>query len=191
MITKEQLSAEIAKLDTELMDSILDFWNQYGHFGTWQFWINVISFVLPLIITFLVIDRKKIFQIAFFGYTFHMILVYLDVFLTRNNYWDHPYHMIPYIPVSIPIDGVLVPVIFMLAYQFALNHKRNVYLVILITAIGATLIAWVWNQLGLLVLSNGMNILYIYLIQIIISVISYWWTNLFLSLRKRESIDEE
>jgi hypothetical protein len=92
------------------------------------------TILLPLVVTFFVIDRKKIFQIAFYGYTFHAMLFYLDIFLTRNNFWNHPYHLIPYVPVSIPVDGVLVPVIFMLAYQFSLNHHKNLYLVVFITA---------------------------------------------------------
>ncbi|MEN2768545.1 CBO0543 family protein [Ornithinibacillus xuwenensis] len=183
-ITKEQLSTEIEQLDTSIMDHILEFWNQYGHFGTWQFWFNVMTILLPLAVTFFVIDRKKIFQIAFYGYTFHAMLVYFDIFLTRNNFWDHPYHLIPYVPVSIPVDGVLVPVIFMLAYQFSLNHSKNLYLVVFSTAIGATLLAWVWHLLGLLVFSNGMNIFHIYLLQISMALISYWFTKFFISLKK-------
>jgi hypothetical protein len=190
-MSKEQHLQEINKLDTNLMELILEFWIQYGHFGTWQYWITLVSLILPLIITFLLIDRKKIFQIAFFGYSFHMMIVYLDVFLSRFNYWDHPYHLIPYVPLSIAVDGALVPVTFMLAYQYAINHNKNFYLVTLITAIAVTSMAWVWTLLDLLQLDNGMNLLHIYLLDVVMATIAYWATNFFLRLHKKGSNHRE
>lgn len=183
-MSREQLQQEIRNLDIELMELILEHWNQYGHFGTWQFWINVIFFTLPLIVTLILIDKKKIFQIAFYGYTFHVMFVYLDVFLTRFNFWSHPYHMIPFLPVSIPVDGSFVPVIFLLTYQFAINNKKNFYLVTLFTAVVVTATAWVWQKLSLLQLHNGMNLFHILLLDVSISILAYWFTNFFLRLKK-------
>lgn len=183
-MTRQQILQRIDKLDAELMDLILEHWIRFGHFLTWQFWFNVIFFSLPLIITFIFIDRKKIFQIAFYGYSFHVLFVYLDVFFTRFNFWDHPYLMIPFIPVSIPVDASLVPVTFMLAYQFSINRNKNFFLVTLITSFLVTLIAWGWQQLDLLVLYKGMNLFHIFLLDVGMALIAYWFTNLFLRLQK-------
>jgi hypothetical protein len=184
-MTQQQILQEIDKLDIKLMELTLAHWIRFGHFGTWQFWINVVFFILPLIITYILIDRKKIFQVAFYGYSFHVMFVYLDVFFSRFNFWDHPYLMIPIIPVSIPVDASLVPVTFMLAYQFAINHNKNFYLTILITATFVTLIAWIWQLLGLLKLYNGMNLFHIFLCDVGIAILAYWFTNLFLRLKKQ------
>ncbi len=95
--------------------------------------------------------------------------------------------MIPYIPVSIPVDGSFVPVAFMLAYQFALNRNKNFYLVTLVTASMITSIAWIWLQLGLLTLSKGMNILHIYFIEVSLAILAYWFTKLFIALSKKNA----
>ncbi|MFD2046408.1 CBO0543 family protein [Ornithinibacillus salinisoli] len=183
-MSREQLLKEIETLDAKLMVLVLEHWNRFGDFSSWQFWFTVAFFILPLIVTIICIDKKKIFQIAFYGYSFHIMFVYLDVFFARNNFWAHPYHMIPFVPVSIPIDGAFIPVAFMLAYQYAINRNKNFYLVSLITAIAISIIAFIWIKLELLVLYKGMNIFHIFLLDIGMSILAYWFTALFLKLKK-------
>jgi hypothetical protein len=36
--------------------------------GTWQFWVVIALLVVPLILLYYTIDRKRIFGIFFFGY---------------------------------------------------------------------------------------------------------------------------
>lgn len=188
-MTRQQLQEKIDSLDSKLMDLILEHWTRFAHFGTWQFWTNVFFFIAPLIVTLIYIDKKKIFQIAFYGYSFHVMFVYLDVIFNRFNYWDHPYLMIPYTTLSIPIDASLVPITFMLAYQFAINKEKNIYFITVITAIGVTIIAWIWQLLDLLKLDNGMNLFHIFLINVALSNLSYWFTNLFIKLSIKERSD--
>ncbi|WP_407271383.1 hypothetical protein [Radiobacillus sp. PE A8.2] len=178
-MTQERLLKEIDTLDIQLMDLILEHWHRFSNFSTWQFWVNIAFFLIPLVITLVFVDKKKIFQIAFYGYTFHVMFVYIDVFLSRFNYWDHPYLMIPYIPVSIPVDGSLVPVTFMLAYQIAINNQKNFYFVTFITAIIVAGMAWIWQQFELLILYNGMNLLHLFLLDLSIAILAYWFTNFF------------
>lgn len=184
-MSKVSMIKDIDRYDDKIMDLTLEFWRSFGHFGTWQFWANVFFFVIPLALTLIFIDRKRIFQISFFGYTYHMFLVYLDIYFTRNNIWDHPYHLIPYVPVSIPVDGVLVPIIFMAAYQYSIRHNRNFYLVTLLFAVVGTLTAAGWEQFGLLILYKGMNLFHIYILQISLAILAYWGTNAFLYLQSR------
>ncbi|MBM7660122.1 hypothetical protein JOC85_000889 [Bacillus mesophilus] len=182
-MSKTELLKKIDQLDSELMDYIIQFWVNYSHFGTWQYWITVATFITPLIIAIIFIDKRKIFQIAFFGYTFHVIFMYLDVFLSRFNFWDHPYMLIPFIPLSIAVDGALIPMIFMLAYQFAINRKKNFFVVTVITAIGVIGMAWTWTLLGMLVLDNGLNLFHVYLMDIGTAFLAYGLTNFFLKLK--------
>ncbi|MRH43241.1 hypothetical protein GH741_11175 [Aquibacillus halophilus] len=183
-MSREQLLKEIEKLDDSLMDLILEHWIRFGNLGTWQFWTNIAFFIIPLIIVLIYIDKKRIFQIAFYGYTFHVMIVYLDVFFTRFNYWSHPYHMIPYIPVSIPVDATLVPVLFMLTYQYSLNHHKNFYLVTLVSSLFISLVAWIWKMLDLLELYKGMNFFHIFLLDVVMAILAYWFTAFFLKLRR-------
>lgn len=184
VLSREQYQQEIDKLDARLTDLILEFWKQNADFSTWQFWFNVLFFTIPLLITILFIDRKKIFQICFFGYSFHVMFVYLDVFFTRFNYWDHPYFLIPYIPVSIPVDGSLVPVTFMFAYQISINRNWNFYVTSSITALLITFVAMFWQKLELLQLYNGVNNIHIFLADLAMSFLAYWFTNFFLKMNK-------
>ncbi|MBB6452552.1 hypothetical protein HNQ94_000997 [Salirhabdus euzebyi] len=183
-MSRDQLLKEIEVLDSSLTDLVLEHWNRFGHLGTWQFWFTFGFLLVPLIITVIFIDRKRIFQIAFYGYSFHIMVVYLDVFFTRNNFWSHPYHLIPYVPVSIPIDGAFVPVAFMFAYQYAVKQNKNFYLIAIFTATVVSLIAFIWIKLELLELYRGMNIFHIFLLDVGMAILAYWFTLLFLKLKK-------
>ncbi|MCM3409364.1 CBO0543 family protein [Metabacillus litoralis] len=183
-MSREHILEEIDSLDDKLTDLILEYWKQFAHFGTWQFWFNVVFFFVPLIFTLFFIDRKNIFRICFYGYSFHVMFVYLDVFLTRFNYWDHPYFMVPFIPVSIPVDGSFVPVAFMFAYQISTNRNRNFYILTFITSVLITTIAFVWHKLGLLLFYKGMNIFHVFLLDVGMSILAYWFTNLFVKLNQ-------
>lgn len=50
-------------------EKVFDLWNQYwwdySGFDTWQFWLNIVMIVLPLIFLYLFIDRKRLFLLLF------------------------------------------------------------------------------------------------------------------------------
>ncbi len=83
---KEEQYDKIFEHKEELTDMLIKYWQQYSNMGTWYFWGNVSILLIPLIVLFFTIDKKRLFEIAFFGYTTHVVLTYIDIILSMNNY---------------------------------------------------------------------------------------------------------
>ncbi|WP_309119198.1 CBO0543 family protein [Paenibacillus sp.] len=109
-------------------DHWFEYWKTYSDFDTWQFWANVFLFVAPLIVLFIFLDRNKAFRIGFFGFGVHMISVYLDAFGTTHGFWEYPFKWFPFLTNSLGLDASLIPVAYMLLYQWTLNREKNYYL---------------------------------------------------------------
>lgn len=43
----------------------LEYWKSFSYFDTWQFWIVVIALILPIIILFFSIDKRKMLLLGF------------------------------------------------------------------------------------------------------------------------------
>ncbi|KKK36714.1 hypothetical protein WQ57_17795 [Mesobacillus campisalis] len=123
-----ELIEQIRKAEIVQNERWVEYWSHYSHYFTWQFWVVLSLFVIPLILVVLFIDRRKIFLLGFYGYSVHVFFGYTDIFGVNNGYWTYPYKLIPILPASITLDASLVPVIYMLFYQYLLNHGKNYYL---------------------------------------------------------------
>jgi len=108
-------------------DGWLGYWDAFSDFDTWQFWVNLFLFFAPLVVLFLVLDRSKAFRIGFFGLAIHMISVYVDTFGTTHGFWEYPYKWFPFLTVSLGLDASLIPVSYMLLYQWTLSRNKNYY----------------------------------------------------------------
>lgn len=118
----------LVEMQKELTKGSINYWNQYSSYGDWHFWFLVALTILPLIVLFLFIDRKRMFQLGFFGFSVHILHSYIDIAAVHLGKWTYPYKLIPFYPISFALDASVIPVTFMLVYQWTLNHKKSFYL---------------------------------------------------------------
>ena len=73
-MNKDQLEMleTIRKAEIAQTERWIHYWQEYSNLHTWQFWVVVAMFVLPLVILFLFIDRKRVFHLGFYGYSVHV-----------------------------------------------------------------------------------------------------------------------
>lgn len=116
------------ELQKELTTGSIHYWNQYSSFDDWHFWLMVILGILPLVLLYFFIDRKRMFHLGFFGFSVHILHSYTDIAAAQIGTWTYPYKLIPIFPISFTFDASFIPVTFMLVYQWTLNHKKNFYL---------------------------------------------------------------
>jgi hypothetical protein len=172
------------KLHDELNSLIFDYWNQFSHMGTWQFWFVMSLLVTPLILLYFTVDRKRIFEIFFFGYSVHMLWTYTLLVLSGTNFFVHTYFLTPFLPFGLNMTASALPVGFLLVYQYTTNHNKNFYLcIMLLSAVFAFGFATFEQFLGVLEIRKGMNKVYLYLIDLAVAFLSYWLTKLVLKLR--------
>lgn len=177
---------EMFKKGEELNSLIISYWNDYSNTGTWQFWTVVALFVIPLVILYFTVDRKRIFELFFFGYTVHLLWTYTDMVIERYGYFVHTYFLSPFFPFASNMNAAALPVAFLLLYQYCTNRSRNFHLYTLILsaafAFGFTSIE---EGLGLLEFRKGMNYFYVFIIDVVIAYIAFWFTRIIIKLKER------
>ncbi|MGV3487229.1 MAG: CBO0543 family protein [Tuberibacillus sp.] len=184
VISQPEMYQEFVKKTVEMAKLNEKYWALYSNPGTWQFWIAFLMLVVPLIILYFRLDRKKILLLGFYGYNIHVWFGYLDYIGTNQGWWGYPYHLIPFLR-SFVLDGSVVPVTFMLVYQWTINHKKNYYLYSFITAfVFAFIFKPILHEFGLF----SLNVRYVdlFLVYCIVILISRMITSIFLYISKKE-----
>lgn len=184
-MNEAQLYQKLYELREQLTNLRTEYWHLYSDMSTWYFWFNLASVVIPFIILYFVIDRKRIFEIAFFGYTAHLLWANLDTFLAMRNYFTYPHTITDLIPLGVNVTAVVFPITFMLLYQYCTNKNKNFYLYAIVVAfIFAYGFGGFAMTSGLARMHNGMNLLYLFLIDTAIAFLALWMTRLFLKIKK-------
>ncbi|WP_163538974.1 CBO0543 family protein [Gracilibacillus sp. YIM 98692] len=180
---------ELTSKQEEATQALTEYWTAYSNMGTWQFWAILIMFlVIPLIALYFTIDRSKIFLIGFYGFSVHLCFTYIDLIGARLGMWSYPYMVIPYTPGNFSFNSALIPVVFMLVYQWTINQNKNFYLYSLLTS---AILSFALNpllvSLNLLELNKGINYFHWFLIFIGTFSLSKLVTSVFLLMRKKQS----
>lgn len=176
---------KVVAIQGDLTRQGIEYWQQYSHLGTWQFWTVTCLLILPLMLVYFKIDRKLIFHIGFFGFAVHVLFSYVDAAGIRFGLWAYPYQLIPFIP-SLSLDAAIIPVTIMLVYQWTLKNNKNYYLYALLTALAfgfgfkPLLVAH-----GLFQKYKWVNYIYIFLIYITLFLLAYWLTRVFRWMNKK------
>lgn len=186
-MNKDQLELldKIREGELQQTDRWLDYWQDHSSYHTWQFWFILAILVVPLIVLILFIDRRKIFQLGFYGYGIHIFFAMSDAFGVLKGLWMHPYKLFPFLPASISLDSSLVPVSYMLVYQYVINRRKNYYIwMLLLSLIFAFLIKPLLVGIGLFRFGGKENFLMLLWGYLLVGLISKWITDIFLLLSK-------
>ncbi|WP_240374050.1 CBO0543 family protein [Bacillus piscicola] len=164
----------------------LEYWQSFSNLTTWQYWLLVLMLVTPLIVLFIWIDKRKILLLGFFGLNYHVWFAYANKIGIGLGLWEYPYHLIPCLP-SFSLDASLVPVCFMLLYQWTLHRKKNMYVyAVLLSAILAFIMKPLLVQLHLFHMFKGLNYVHLFLFYLAFFLVSKLITSLFVWLHEKE-----
>jgi hypothetical protein len=163
----------------------LEYWHNYSSFDTWQFWVNVTMLILPLVVLYFFMDRRRAFHLGFYGFSIHVLAVYIDATALRYGLWEYPYKAIPFLPISFGLDSSLIPVVYMLVYQWTLNNKKNYYLYTFITSVCfAFIFKPILSLHELIRLTNGTNYIHLFVAYLLVALLPKWLTNVFIHFEK-------
>lgn len=94
-----------------------DHWIQYEVFtGIW--WLLLCTWILPWIIWLYLLKKKQIAEIFSYGVTIMFITTILDGTGAFHGLWTYPIKVIPFTPHLESIDWGILPVTYMLVYQY-------------------------------------------------------------------------
>jgi hypothetical protein len=115
--------ARSRKLVHELDQNDLERWLQYGVFS-YRWWLLVAFLIFPWIIWAKLADKSRRMEILLVGTLVMVITMLLDVLGYNLDFWDYPVELLPLgVPGALPFDLSMVPVAFMLIYQYCRTWK--------------------------------------------------------------------
>lgn len=180
-LSEFDLIVEERKNSTELLQS---YWTEYSSPSSWQFWLLLLLFIIPLVITYFKIDRNKAFEIGFYGYSIHILISLGDLFGINMGYWNYPYQIIPSLP-SLSIDTSLVPVCYMFIYQSTLTNKSRFYLYsVLLSGIFAFAIKPLMVQTGFFRMYQTVNYFHLFILYLLLFLVAKLISSIFKNLNK-------
>ncbi|KIL41788.1 hypothetical protein SD70_05440 [Gordoniibacillus kamchatkensis] len=178
---------QLKNLESDAASSWASYWMHYSHMGTWQFWFIVLLLVGPLVAVFLWMDRRKALLLGFYGFSVHVCYTYIDLFGSKNGWWEYPYKALPFVPINLALDTSFVPVAYMLMYQWSLNRGYNYYVVQTgVSIVFAGVIKPFLTALHLFEMYGWMNYFYLFVGYMVVTLLSKWITDLFIWFQKNE-----
>jgi hypothetical protein len=181
-----ELLNRIRSMVEEVTQNQMEYWKSFSDIGTWQFWVVLLTLVVPLIILFVSIDKRKILLLGFFGLNYHIWFQYINATGISLGLWEYPYQIVPFLP-SFALDASLVPISFILLYQWTLNHNKNIYLYsVLLSAVFAFVLKPIMVTFHFFHMYKGVNYFYLFLFYVAFFIVSKLITNLFLWLQQKE-----
>lgn len=116
---------KVVHLHQKFMRADLHRWINVEAF-TLQWFILLALLILPWIIWVILKDKTKLFDIVLIGALCTIPTTFLDSFGMDIDFWYYPTELIPWSARAIPFDFSMIPVAFMLIYQYFPKWKSYI-----------------------------------------------------------------
>jgi len=149
----------------------------------WTWWLNLSLIIIPIYIWWKFVDKARLVEIIMLGLFVDLIVTVLDVFGSEYVLWTYPDMFLPTIPRLMPIDYMVVPVVYMLIFQYYPKWKSYVFMLIVMSGVFSFLVEplMIWLNLYALV---KWKLIYSFPIYIFIGIFSKWFTETAKRLQK-------
>jgi hypothetical protein len=110
------------ELIAALVETNMERFIDYGFLSP-QWWLLLAFLVIPWLIWAKVVDKQRILEILVVGLFVALVTKLLDLVGYNLNFWDYPIQIIPFVPEAFSFDLSMIPVAFMLLYQYFKTWK--------------------------------------------------------------------
>lgn len=165
-------------MQIQLRDVSMNYWTEHV-FNTWQWWFNIAALLLPVILWWKLVDKKKLMEIIVYGFMVSAFAIYFDTIGETSVLWEYPYLIIPLDYILIDVDYAIMPVLYMLAYQYFPTWKGYTAANIVLSASYAFLAEPLFVKLGLYEM-HGWKFIYSFPIYVVIAILCKWLTLYFI-----------
>ncbi|WP_102261023.1 hypothetical protein [Mesobacillus jeotgali] len=176
---------KIVEMGKEGQKALNEYWWDFSLYTSFEYWLMVLFLVVPLIILLLKINKNKLFQILFYGYSIHMPFGYIDLYGRNMGYWNYPFPVIPVLP-GISLDSSLIPIIFIFVYQSSMTSNKKYYMYATITSV---ILSFVFKPmlvgLGLFKMYGSINYFHLFISYVFVFIFAKVITDFFLWIKKR------
>jgi hypothetical protein len=163
---------ELIELNNKINNVRNDYWINEVIFS-FNWWVLLLLTFIPWLLWWKAVDKKRLIEVLFYGSLISIYSILLDEIGTYFSLWIYQSQLVPISPRLNPIDLTVMPVTYMLAYQF-FKKWRPFLICQLILAFGAAFIAeplFIW--LGIYKPINW-ELFYSFIIYFALGVFNKW-----------------
>lgn len=135
----------IYELESQLTQIRVETWLKHDLFS-YQWWILGAALFIPWLLWWKWVDKARLSEIILSGAIILIIASFLDAILSELCLWEYNYYVIPYWPRLISADFTIIPVTYMLVYQYFQRWKSFLLAMLIVSFffafIGEPLLVW-------------------------------------------------
>lgn len=117
MVNPDISFEEIIEIQNKSIEAQQQHWLNNELF-TFQFWLLIVILIIPWLIWWKLVDRKRLMEILVYGLLVHTLVTVLDEIGCQLNLWEYRYDIEPLFPRLIPINFTALPIVYMFLYQY-------------------------------------------------------------------------
>jgi hypothetical protein len=130
---------ELIDLSRKILETRNEYWLEEVVL-TYRWWFLLSLTILPWMIWWKIVDKKRVVEISLYGCLISLYSIVLDDIGSYFLLWIYQYQLVPISPRLNPIDLTVMPVTYMIVYQF-FKRWKSFLIAQLILAFGAAFIA--------------------------------------------------
>ncbi|NPV89891.1 MAG: hypothetical protein HPY50_03835 [Firmicutes bacterium] len=173
MPTNEQ----IYELRTRLTQMIIENWRG-ENFLTWQWWLLLAILVIPWVIWWAVVDKRRTYQLLTFGFMVSIVTSLIDVVGLELGLYLYQVKLVPFAPRLLPYVLGMLPVIYMLLYQRFPRWRPFTVALLAASAALAFIFQPIMKAIGMYELIRW-SYVYSFLIYVSVGLVLKWVTEKF------------
>ncbi|WP_421378189.1 CBO0543 family protein [Bacillus salacetis] len=139
MDDKWQVYEKVREIQKELVKVDKTGWYN-NEFLTWQWWLLLAILVFPWILFILLHKKRRLVPTMLVGTFTALITVIYDVVGSDYSLWGYPTELVRAGPGALAFDLGIVPVLFMMLYQYFSRWKSYI--------IALLIMAWAYAYIG-------------------------------------------
>lgn len=163
---------EVKRARERLRDVSAEHWLHNDLF-TWQWWLLLGATIIPWVLWGIVRDKERTFEILSFGLLWACIASITDVIGGELVLWGYPDKLLPMVPPLFPADISVIPVSFMLVYQYAKTFTSYMVYSVILSACFSFIIEPLFIKLGMFALHNWTHT-YSFIGFVVLSIVPYF-----------------
>ncbi len=117
MVNTDITFEEIIEIQNKSIEAQYQHWINNELF-TLQFWLLMVILIVPWLIWWKSVDRKRIVEILLYGLLVHALVTVIDEIGCQLNFWEYRYDIEPLFPRLISINFTALPIVYMFLYQY-------------------------------------------------------------------------
>ncbi len=125
------------ELLAELVQANMERFAEYSGIFVPQWWLLLAFLFVPWIIWSRLVEEERKLEILTVGLFAALVTTLLDIVGYNLQFWDYPIQLIPLVPEAFAFDLSMVPVAYMLLYQYLKTWKSYVIGVLCMSAVYA------------------------------------------------------